>query len=224
VTLELLHLCDSLFPLGAFSYSDGLETAAAQGAVHDRDSLREWLDAVLDESFGRFEGPVAWQARTLIENARWDDIVQLDAEAIALRPSSSGRRATGAMGQRLLATWRALHPDLRLDELHRLAERRAIAPTLPIAFAAACLCAGVDRHAALEALAYTRLASTVSAAMRVAPLGQNAAHALLSEILARVPEVVRDIAARGAPPESFAIQMDLAAMEQQYLHSRLFRS
>ena len=31
------------FPIGAFSYSSGLETAIARGAVHDRDSLTAWL-------------------------------------------------------------------------------------------------------------------------------------------------------------------------------------
>jgi urease accessory protein len=222
--LALLHLCDSLFPLGAFSYSDGLETAAAQGAVHDAGSLREWLDAVLDESFGRFEGPAAWQARALLEGDAWEELARLDAEVVALRPSSNGRRATCAMGQRLLTTWHSLHPDPRLDQLQCLAGRRALAPTLPIAFAAACLCAAVDRHAALEALAYTRLASTVSAAMRVAPIGQSTAHALLSETLVRVPQVVRAIAARDPRPESFAPGMDIVGMEHQYLHSRLFRS
>jgi len=76
----------------------------------------------------------------------------------------------------------------------------------------------------LEALAYTRLAGTVSAAMRLAPVGQRDAHALLARALDRVPAVVRAIGVRGAAPESFMPAADIAAMSQQYLHSRLFRS
>ena len=30
--LSLLHLCDSLFPIGGFSYSDGLESATYVGS------------------------------------------------------------------------------------------------------------------------------------------------------------------------------------------------
>jgi urease accessory protein len=220
--LQLLHLCDSRFPLGADS--DGLETATASGAIADAAALGAWLDATLDETFGRLDGPAAHQARASIAAARWDDLARLDAETLAIRPSSAGRRASRAMGQRLLATWRTLHPDPRLDALHCLAQEGAIVPSFPIAFAAACLCAEVDAQTALEALAYTRLASTVSAAMRLAPIGQQDAHALLSRTLARAPGVAAEIVERGTGPESFAPALDLAAMGQQYLHSRLFRS
>jgi urease accessory protein len=128
------------------------------------------------------------------------------------------------MGLRLLTTWQALHPHPRLEHALRLAGRGAIAPSLAIAFAGACLGGDVERREAVAAFAYTRLAATVSAAMRLMPLGQTDAHALLARTLARVPAVVDAIAARDAGPESFTPAMDLAAMSQQYLHSRLFRS
>jgi len=222
--LALLHLCDSLFPLGSFAYSDGLETATSSGAIGDAAALGAWLDATLDEAFGRLDGPAACSARELIAAAEWTALAALDADTIAIRPSSAARRATSAMGQRLLTTWRALHPHPRLDQLQHLAASHAIVPAFPIAFAAACFCVDVDARAALEALAYTRLASTVSAAMRLAPIGQQEAHALLSRALARVPEVAGGILTRRAAPESFAPAMEMAAMGQQYLHSRLFRS
>lgn len=222
--LQLLHLCDSLFPLGAFAHSDGLETATVAGTVRDADSLQLWVDAVLDEAFGRLDGPIAYRARLAIDEERWDALPRLDAEAIAMRPAASSRRAARSMGQRLLETWRRLHPDARLDRLHQLASCGSIAPSFPVAFAAACACSAVPSATALEGLAYTRLASTVSAAMRLAPVGQNDAHLVLSRALARVPGVVRTIVERNANPESFAPAMDIAAMSHQYLHSRLFRS
>jgi len=73
------------------------------------------------------------------------------------------------------------------------------------------------------AFAYTRLASTTSAALRLMRIGQTDAHARLAETLARVPAVVDAMTTR-ARPESFAPAMDISAMAQQYLHSRLFRS
>src|SRR6185503_15983287 len=96
--LPLLQLCDSLFPIGAFAYSDGLETAAGRAAPpFDAGELRAWIDVCLDETFGRMEGPAVWQAWTAFRDEDWDTLVMLDEEFTALRPSSSGRRSSRAM-------------------------------------------------------------------------------------------------------------------------------
>jgi urease accessory protein len=222
--LQLLHLCDSLFPIGGFAHSDGLEAATSRGEVRGADGLRAWLDACLDETIGRLKGPAVWQAWRFVRDERWDALIRQDDDLTALRPSSSARRASRTMGQRLLVTWRALHPDDRLDRIAAIAQEGAIGPTLPTSFAAACACAGVGRREAVEAFAYTRLASTVSTAMRLMPVGQRAAHECLARALDRVPGVADRIAARDGEPESFAPALDIASMTQQYLHSRLFRS
>src|SRR6202007_1073357 len=45
--LALLHLCDSLFPIGAFGYSDGLEAATAAGLGHTPAALQAWVGLLL---------------------------------------------------------------------------------------------------------------------------------------------------------------------------------
>ena len=260
--IELLHLSDSLFPVGSFAYSDGLETAAnwvrlkpdtteARGRPFDArpepvegralragtsrqplrdtvdiDLLRDWIDVVVDENIGRLEGPAVWRAWLAFVDRDWNALIALDEEVTALRPAASARRSSRAMGLRLLTTWQALHPDPSLEHALLLATRGALGPSLPIAFAGATASSApaIDRRDAVEAFAYTRLAATISAAMRLMPIGQTDAHALLAHTLARAPAVVDAIAARDAAPESFTPAMDIAAMSQQYLHSRLFRS
>jgi urease accessory protein len=243
--LALLHLCDSAFPIGAFAYSDGLESATASGEVATANDLRAWIDVCLDETLGRMEGPTVWHAWPAFRDADWDTLVTLDEELTALRPSASGRRSSHAMGRRLLATWQALYPDARIEHALALVEKGAVpvfdsdsprqgvralfqdarfGPALPIAFAGACVCSEIDRRRAVEAFAYTRLAATISAAMRLMPIGQTGAHALLARTLERVPAAVELVASRGARPGSFAPAADIAAMTQQYVHSRLFRS
>jgi urease accessory protein len=223
--LELLHLCDSLFPIGGFAYSDGLERATSDGTIADAAGLQAWLEAVLDDTIGRLEGPAVWHGWRAVADGDVAAMIQLDDELTALRPSSSARRSSRAMGQRLLTTWQALHPDARLERLATAAKEGLLGPVLPLAFAAACASAGVTRRESVDAYAYTRLAATVSAAMRLMPIGQTDAHRLLSRTLERVPAVVDRIAAGDdQPPESFTPMMDIAAMTQQYLHSRLFRS
>ena len=126
------------------------------------------------------------------------------------------------MGLRLLTTWQSIHPHERVKHVLALAQEGALGPTLPVAFAGACVAVGVDRQLAVEGYAYTRLAATISAAMRLLPIGQTVAHAELARVLDRVPGVVTAMAT--SELQCFTPRMDIAAMTQQYLHSRLFRS
>jgi len=221
--LALLHLCDSLFPIGGFGYSDGLEAATAAGLVETPADLQAWLDVCLDEVVGRLDGPAAIRASSVFDRQDWQALCELDEEITAMRPSSAVRRSSRAMGLRLLTTWSALYPDRRLEHLLDLARVQRLGPALPIAFGCACASAGVRIRDAAAAFAYTRLASTASAALRLMRIGQTDAHAQLAQALGRVPIVVEVMAARDRL-ESFAPAMDVAAMTQQYLHSRLFRS
>ena len=233
----LLHLCDSLFPIGGFAHSDGLEAATADGTVASPDDLRQWMDVVLDESLGRCEAlavVLAWRAH---REDRIEDLDALDAEVHALRPSSTGRAASRAMGTRLLKTWREIHPELAAGSLAGVPARgfdgrnRALAAgprvTLPVAFGIVCASIGVDARAAAEGFIYTRLAATVSSAMRLMPIGQTEAHTLLARALARVPATVDAVEARvsrGERPGAFMPALDVATMVQQQVRSRLFLS
>jgi urease accessory protein len=221
--LALLHLCDSLFPIGGFGYSDGLEAATAAGLVETPADLQAWLDVCLDEVVGRMDGPAALHAWSAFDRQDWHLLCALDAEMTAMRPAAATRHSNRAMGLRLVTTWSALYPDQRLDHLLVLARRQRLGPALPIAFGCACASAGVGMRDTGAAFAYTRLASTTSVALRLMQIGQTNAHALLAKTLERVPVVVEAMTIR-ARPESFAPAMDVLAMTQQYLHSRLFRS
>jgi urease accessory protein len=221
--LALLHLCDSLFPIGGFGYSDGLEAATAGGLVATPADLQAWLDVCLDEVVGRMDGPAALRAWSAFDRQDWQALCELDDEITAMRPASATRRSNRAMGLRLVTTWSALYPDQRLEHLLDLARRQRLGPALPIAFGCACASAGVGMRDTGAAFAYTRLASTTSAALRLMQIGQTNAHARLGKTLERVPVVVEAMTTR-TRPESFAPAMDISAMTQQYLHSRLFRS
>lgn len=219
--LALLQLCDSLFPIGGFAHSDGLEAAVAEGRVKSGIDLRPWIDVVLNESLRRLDGPAVLLAWRAIADRRTQALHSLDEEMYAIRPSSTSRSASRAMGARLLATWRDIHPDrlLLVDSGARL--------TLPVAFGVVCAASDVESRDAVEGFIYTRLSAIVSSAMRLIPLGQIEAHALLAKTLAEVPRVWTDIetsVARGERPGAFAPALDLAAMGQQYVGSRLFLS
>ncbi len=178
--LALLHLCDSLFPIGGFAYSDGLEaaTASRRDRRRRRRSAAGWTSVSTRRSAGS-DGPTVLAglvARSA--SSDWDALAALDEEITALRPSSAARRASRAMGLRLLTTWQALLPGCRGSAT--LLARARDGRDRP--GAAGRVCGGVrvvrasTGATSVEAFAYTRLAATVSAAMRLMPIGQTEAH------------------------------------------------
>lgn len=219
----LLHLCDSLFPTGAFAHSDGLESATDAGRVARPDDLGDWMDACLDQGVARCDGPAVWLAWHACADRDWPGLDVLNAEVYALRPAAASRQSTRAMGARLVRTWSLLHPQPDLQDLadHVDVDKTM---TLPVAFGVVCASAGIAPRAALEGYVYTRLAATSSAAMRLMPIGQHDAHRALASRLRRAGEIVDAIIAEPARPGAFAPAMDIAAMSHQYVHSRLFRS
>ena len=66
--------------------------------------------------------------------------------------------------------------------------------------------------------------ATVSAAMRLMPLGQVEGHRVLAETARRIPTIVAGVTENGEPLQVFTPALDVAAMNQQWVHSRLFRS
>jgi urease accessory protein len=227
--LALLHLCDSLFPIGGYAHSDGLEAAAASGEVADAATLREWMDTLLHQGLAYADAPAVLLAWEGVAERRWPALRTLDDEVYAQRPSSTVRTASRAMGTRLLRTWGRLHPHPSIDAMlladgdDRDGTGRGTW-TLTVAFGAVCATAAIPQRAALEGFVYTRLVAAASAAMRLIALGQLEAHVIITESLATVPSVVDAVLARRERPSSFTPLLDIAAMSQQYVPSRLFRS
>ena len=64
------------FPIGAFSYSHGLEAAVGGGAVHDRASLERWVTAIVAHGSGRIDADIL---RDAYRAAAAGDLAALDA-------------------------------------------------------------------------------------------------------------------------------------------------
>lgn len=220
--LPLLHLCDSLFPMGAFAHSDGLEWATDRGLVAAAADLGEWMDASLSQLLACADGPAVWLAWHAFAEHDWRALAVVNAEALALRPSAVSRQASRAMGVRLVRTWQQLYEPPVFDEMFGAVDVERTM-TLPAAFGVVCASIGVEARAAVEGFIYTRLASTASAAMRLMAIGQHEAHRVLASRLRAVGPVVGAIAVHPVM-SSFAPAQDIAAISHQYVGSRLFKS
>ena len=222
--LRLLHLSDSAFPVGAFAYSDGLETAVVDGFVRNADDLSVWLADFLDDVFVPCEGLAVRLAMAALASDDWSALERLDQELTAMRPSAATRSSSRTLGQRFL---KSFHPLYGCPATHHLAEaiaQGAMVGNAPVVHGVAHESLGTPRRAAIAAFGYTRLVAMTSAALRLFPVGQQAAQAVLAVQVARLPALVT--AVESAEPElrSFVPRFDVEQMNHRYVYSRMFRS
>lgn len=223
--LQTLQLTDSLFPSGSFAFSDGLETAVACGHVRDSKTLKEWLQAYLDDVFTPCEGLAMFKARLAAETPEWETLKSIDRELTALKPAAGARASSISLGQRFLKSCSAIHADPRITETMGRIHRGEMPGNLPVTFGIVFGVLGIETRDAVLAFGYTRLTGTVSASMRLISLGQQQAQAALTTALpALIAAADRIIGSGSSPLTCFAPRLDIHAMNHRYLYSRLFRS
>ena len=82
---------DSFFPVGAFAYSDGLETAATAGHVSDAETLKQWMDHFIESVFVPCEGLALVKSIEALQASDHEILRELDIELTAIRPASAAR-------------------------------------------------------------------------------------------------------------------------------------
>jgi urease accessory protein len=217
--LSLLRLTSPALPVGAFSYSRGLEAAVAAGFVSDEVSAGDWIAGVLERCVCPLDGTVllrlhrAFCADDHAEVLRWTRILR------AFRESAELLFEDEQMGlglARLLSARGVMGADLRSTGLP---------PSYTCMFALAAVRWGIDETHALTGFLYACCDSQVSAALRLLPLGQTAGQRMLERALAVIERCTHTAAA--IPDDeigNFAAGLALVSAHHETQYSRLFRS
>lgn len=212
--LRLLTWLSPAFPVGAFSYSHGLETAIREGGLTDATGLCAWIAGLIEHGGGWSDAVLfkaAWDAARRDDAVSLADLVEL-AEAMA--PSLERRRETLGQGEAFLIAARAWGASPVEGVV-----------AYPIAVGAVCGALGIALDAALVAWLHAFAANLVSVAVRAVPLGQTGGVWVMAEL----EPVILCAANRAAGSSlddlgSAAILSDIAAMRHETLGVRLFIS
>ena len=158
------------YPVGAFSYSSGIEWAVEHGDITDAKTLAAWLTAMLEHGAGFCDGVLFAQAHRASAAAD-DDALRAIAElAAALVPSRERHLETTTQGRAFVEITRTAWPCAALD---RFLELWTGAIAYPVAVGVACAGHDIPLPPALHLFLQAVAANWVSAGARLVPLGQT---------------------------------------------------
>jgi urease accessory protein len=219
MNVRLLQLASPALPVGAYSYSQGLEAAVEAGIIHDAGTAARWIGDVLTLSVVGMEAPLllrlvaAWESNDEERVRRWND------ELIASRETAELRAETLQMGYSLRRLVRELGVEgaSGLDAFEELA--------YPAAFAFAVAAWRIDAREALAAYLFAWIENQVLAAVKTVPLGQTQGQRILLDLAQRIGPAVESAAALGDDDLSnLAPGLALLSARHETQYSRIFRS
>lgn len=219
---RLLQLASPALPVGAYSYSQGLEWAVEAGIVRDENSAMRWIVDQMAWNLGRFELPMlarlmdAWRAGDYVAAS------ELDVAYLASRESAELLAETLQMGFSLRRLLGEL-PEVQNEFMAQIAVPPA--PTFAYVWTGIAVHWQIEAKDALTAWLWSWAENQVMAALKAVPLGQAAGQRILLEMGTRIPPVVdRALALPDDELSNFSPGFSIACARHETQYSRLFRS
>ena len=220
---RLLAWLSPAYPIGAFSYSHGVETAVEAGFIKDRASLVTWLQSVLLLGTGAVDSALfaaAWRAGAAEDWPLFDTIAE---RAAAWRGTSEMALESRQQGGSFLSMTRTAWPHPALDAAH---QRLSGELSLPVAVALAAAAHGIALDRALEGYLHAFTANLISAAVRTVPLGQSDGQIALAALEPAVRQATEAALAVASLDEvgTATPLLDWCSLSHETQYTRLFRS
>lgn len=212
---KLLQLASPTLPVGAYSYSGGLEAAIDDGIVHDAAAAERWIGDVLEFSVARLDAPLLLQCIEAFDQKDRNKILTLNERLLASRETAELRAETVQMGYSL----NRLLKDLGAGEVP------VEEPSFPAAYAYAAAQWKVEPEAALQAYLWAWLENQVMAAVKAIPLGQTDGQRILLSLGGLLPSLTAKAKKlKEQDLGNFAPGLALLSAKHETQYSRLFRS
>ncbi|UJP04434.1 MAG: urease accessory protein UreF [Nitrosomonas sp.] len=219
--LRLLQLASPSLPIGAYTYSQGLESAIEQGTVCDESSARIWIAESL-AIVADFEAPVLWRLLKAFSRRDATAVKYWSECFIAARDTAEFRAETIQMGYSL----GKLVLDLNLgdESLRAILADQAEIP-LPTAFACAAEALTVPHEPALLGMLFSLIENQVLVCVKSVPLGQVAGQSLLFSLHSIIEEAAHHARQLNDNELSnWAPGLSLLSMQHETQYSRIYRS
>ncbi|WP_373546202.1 urease accessory protein UreF [Chamaesiphon sp.] len=217
--LTLLQLTSPALPVGAYSYSEGLETLVDRGAISSAADLQTWLIESLEFGSISMEVAILIRAYRALEGDRFGAIYW-NHWLSATRETAELQQQSWQMGRSLLKLLQDLYPAADWSGWS-MAENWNLA----IVFALAARLAQIDEYTAALGYLHSWASNLVSAGVKLIPLGQTAGQQSILQLAAPIADCA-DRALNLPDDRLFCCSwgLALASMAHETQYSRLFRS
>jgi urease accessory protein len=220
--LRLMAWLSPTYPVGAYAYSHGLEWAVEAGDVRDAASLAEWLEDLLERGAGRNDMILLGQAHAAALAGDAAALSDLNDLALALAPSRELHLETSQQGRSFLDATLAAWP---CPALAALAAGLPGPVAYPVALGAAAGAHGMARGPLVAACGLAFVQNLVSAALRVAPIGQSAGMRVIAALSPRIAALAESLESAGLDDlGAGTLRLDLGSLRHETQYSRIFRS
>jgi urease accessory protein len=211
---KLLTWLSPAFPVGAFAWSAGLESAIAERTISDSASMRNWIEGALAHGGIRTDAIILAHAFLAPDAATLSDLAHL---YLALTPALERQSETLTTGEAFAIAARAWPSDVyaRLPQ----------PCPYPVAVGAIAAAHGIALPETLLAFLTALVHGQVSVAVRLVPLGQSDGLAIMAGLEPRIATLAADAAIATLDDiGSIAYATDIAQMRHETLGTRIFRS
>lgn len=219
---RLMTFLSPAFPVGAFSYSSGIEWAVEAGDIKDATSLRGWLAAMLADGSGFCDGvflATSHRASVSHDAAALRETAEL---AAAFVPSRERQLETSTQGRAFVEIARTAWSCDGLDQLIAACDGTIV---YPVAVGLVSAAHEIPLASAMHAFLHAIVSNWISAGSRLVPLGQTDSQ----RVLASLEPVVVSTAKRALEASlddlgSATFRADLSSLRHETQYTRLFRS
>jgi urease accessory protein len=218
--LTLLQLTSPALPVGAYSYSEGLETLVDRGLIKSAADLQTWLTESLATGSIGIEAAILIRAHRAWTKGDQQNVIYWNHWLSATRETAELQQQNWQMGRSLLKLLQDLYPQSDWSGWS-MAENWNMA----VIFALAAGLAEIDEYTAVLGYLHSWASNLVSAGVKLIPLGQTAGQKLVLQLA----EPIRMSADRSLtlPDDqlfSCSWGLAIASMTHETQYSRLFRS
>ncbi|WP_199246473.1 urease accessory protein UreF [[Phormidium] sp. ETS-05] len=221
--LSLLQLASTSLPVGAYSYSEGLEILVEQGVIANAEHLKHWIKSSLQEGSIHLDAAVMVRGQKAAIAGDMASLQYWNHWASASRETEELRQQSWQMGNALIRLFLALIPESEtLVIAHHWREQDC---NFAIAFGIAAAYWQIPPASALLGYLQSWTSNCIGAGVKLIPLGQTAGQQLLLNLQPILVAASQDIlTVADEDLSSCTWGLSLASMHHETQYSRLFRS
>lgn len=220
--LQMLQVSDSLFPIGAFTLSNGLETFVLDKSLKTNEDLEEYIDCFLSV-LPYNELGVMMLAYKNADNKQY--LQKFDEYFTALKGPMEVRIGNRKLCTRFLKIWDEIKDYTHICNYRAMIKEKKCKGIHAVVVGLYAKDINLDIYTAAAVYAYSLVSAIVTNAVKTVPLSQLAGQKILNSVLGRIQEQAK--LADGITMEDLGVGapiMDIAAMNHECLYSRLYMS